>query len=274
MRAIVAVLAAAALAGCRQPLQSRPAADRTAADSVRYEIVDLGTLEPSACSHPGECRATAINARGQVVGFVKTASALQRAFLWENGVMRDLGTLGGSWSAAVAINNRGEIAGLASDSAGGTHAVLWTNGVPRDLGPAYRPPYPYSSVRLSETGQVTWSVNTPTGVRAVLWDHEQTVDLGTLGGDATYPNAINNAGRVVGTGRTGSGSYELHAFLWEKGVMRDLGTLVGCCSDPSDINERGQVTGTMYYDGSLNQHAFLWDGDLIDLGTVPGDAGS
>ena len=56
--------------------------------------------------------------------------------------------------------------------------------------------------------------------------------------------------------------------------MRDLGTLVGCCSDPSDINARGQVTGTMYYDGSLNQHAFLWDGDMIDLGTVPGDAGS
>src|SRR5204863_7724481 len=67
IRCIIAVLAAAMLAGCSQPLQPRLAADRRAADSVRYEIVDLGTLEPSACSHPGECRATAINARGQVV---------------------------------------------------------------------------------------------------------------------------------------------------------------------------------------------------------------
>src|SRR5437588_514051 len=58
-----------------------------------YTVTDLGTLGGSTS------RAGAINQSGQVIGdAMLPGDAVTHAFLWENGVMRDLGTLGGSVS--------------------------------------------------------------------------------------------------------------------------------------------------------------------------------
>lgn len=40
--------------------------------------------------------------------------------------IRDLGTLGGLWSAACRVNNRREIVGLSATASGQFRAVLWT----------------------------------------------------------------------------------------------------------------------------------------------------
>jgi uncharacterized membrane protein len=50
------------------------------------------------------------------------------AFLWENGVMTDLGTLvGGHYSSAFGINPAGEVVGVSQVESGGeNHPTLWT----------------------------------------------------------------------------------------------------------------------------------------------------
>src|SRR5438067_4298100 len=97
----------------------------------RWKISDLGTLGPGY----RDSSASGINGRGQIVGASGTASGIQRAFLWQNGRMRSLGTLGGSSSGASAINERGQVIGTSLTSKPArSHAFLWQNGKLTDLG--------------------------------------------------------------------------------------------------------------------------------------------
>ena len=86
-----------------------------------YSIQDLGNLgRPSA-------GATDINELGQVIGWSQTLSWETHAFLWENGIVTDLGTLPGAFeSSALGINNRGQIVGRSLDEESNPHAILWT----------------------------------------------------------------------------------------------------------------------------------------------------
>lgn len=73
-------------------------------------------------------RALDINDWGQVVGRMKSAGGgdPSRAFVWSEGTMHDLGTIGGGASSAVAINRGGSIAGWSTTRLGRKHAVSWT----------------------------------------------------------------------------------------------------------------------------------------------------
>ena len=67
-----------------------------------------------------------INNRGQVVGYSYIGSGSPHAFLWEDGEMTDLGTLGGYDSEANGINDRGQVAGFSRTRSGYRYATLWT----------------------------------------------------------------------------------------------------------------------------------------------------
>ena len=55
-------------------------------------------------------------------------------FLYANGIMQDLGTLGGRDSNAVEINDRGHVVGNSYTSDGSIHAFVYTRGTMQDLG--------------------------------------------------------------------------------------------------------------------------------------------
>jgi len=118
-------------------------------------ITDIGT---PGLGGPNSA-AFGVNERGQAVGQAETSIANGEdfcgfnfygfpsvsaclPFLWHNGVMRKLSTLGGANGFANSINNRGEVAGLAettiTDPAPGCpvfqfRPVMWKNGVIQEL---------------------------------------------------------------------------------------------------------------------------------------------
>ena len=97
-----------------------------AAGEYFYSITDLGTLPGSSTSI-----ATGINDSGQVVGYLANDGP-SRAFFWQNGVMTDIGTLGGSRSFVGGINNSGQIVGgsetgeVTYDGSPIYHAFWWS----------------------------------------------------------------------------------------------------------------------------------------------------
>jgi probable HAF family extracellular repeat protein len=84
-----------------------------------------------------------INEPGQIIGtsFINsipnqnTGIPTADPFLWERGVMHDLGGLGGTIGAASGVNNRGQVTGT-SDLAGDLafHPFFWSRGTLTDVG--------------------------------------------------------------------------------------------------------------------------------------------
>jgi probable HAF family extracellular repeat protein len=232
------------------------------------KIVNLGTLGGN------QSVAFWLNNRDQVAGAAANSApdpvsmfglgTQTRAFLWQRGVMHDLGTLGGPDAAAFFINGAGQVAGNAyTDSAVNavtgsptTHPFLWQDGHMQDLGTLGGT---LATVALwdalNDRGEVVGQSNLTGDLtfHPFLWTGRSLTDLGTLGGDLGSASAINNAGQVVGWADTTKhltppsdepGDQLYQAFLWHNGVMTNLGTAPGdTCSVANSINDQGQIVG-------------------------------
>ena len=70
-----------------------------------------------------------INDAGNVVGHVHSGNFLEnRAVMWKDGTMIELGSLGGTRDRALGINNKDQVVGASNG-----HPFLWENGVMTDL---------------------------------------------------------------------------------------------------------------------------------------------
>jgi probable HAF family extracellular repeat protein len=99
---------------------------------------DIGTLGGSTTLLAGDLGPSGcLNAAGQITGvstLTGDAPGVGHAFLFSNGAINDLGTLGGDFSTAQSVNNMGQVVGysfLAGDAS--LHAFLWQNGNMVDL---------------------------------------------------------------------------------------------------------------------------------------------
>ena len=237
--------------------------------AVTYTLTDLGTLGGS------ESFAYGINEAGQVIGHSFLAGDVQRhAFLWEGGVMTDLGTFGGGEnieSFAYDINEAGQVVGQAySTEYEEVHAFLWEGGVMTNLVP-FSTGYGSYAGAINEAGQVLGAIDLYSEfVLTFVWKDGVLTTL--TWGSNSYPAGMNEAGQVIGYTDTFDGTGE-HAFLWDSGVLTNLGAFGGRDADsyPTAINESGRVIGYSYLVGNTNYHAFLWEGGVLtDLGTFGG----
>jgi probable HAF family extracellular repeat protein len=237
-----------------------------------YKLIDMGTLGGPNSSLDWPFGRN-INSSGTTISEAETAfgdpfapNCLQapdclvdRGLQWKDGASTDMGSLPGrgSFSFPYWINDRGDSVGAS------------TNGLIDPL-----------------TGYPQ--------LRGVLWKNGKIFDLGTLGGNVSTANAINNNGQIVGgalnvipdNDSTAFGwtppfpvATQVRAVLWRNGMIHELGTLgTGNNSIALFVNDLGQVAGVSATNtsansatGNLTQHPFFWaDGKMLDIGTLGG----
>jgi probable HAF family extracellular repeat protein len=259
------------------------------------KIVNLGTFGGNHSAAFG------INNHGQVVGFALNAirdsfslfdlqilgssnGTQARAFLWQNGEMQDLGTLGGPDAWAVYVNDRGEVAGFS-----------YTNSSPNPITKfPTEDPFLWRNGRMIDIGTLGGTFGLPTGLNNLgqvigqsnlagdqnshpfLWEDGRLIDLftNTIGGNPITANALDDAGEIVGAGAFANHPFD--AYLWRNGVATDLGAVAGdCISQATAMNSKGQIVGGSLSCDFSTLRSFLWEkGSMVDLNTlIPPNSG-
>ena len=247
-----------------EPEGPSEAVSATAAPRANYVAINLSKRAGIA---------QGINDRGQVVGVYSVPrSGVTHAFLWQDGVFRDIGTLGGNYSEALAINGAGQVVGQSAlPGDGENHAFLWQNGMMRDLGTlgwsgALGEPASVAT-SINSLGQVAgWSWTADGNIRAFLWEGGTMRMLAGLEKVLSKAHGIDNTSRVVGEfGEPGRG------FRWKAGsAVWWINTLGGPTTTAKAINGEGKVVGWSGL-SSGDLHAFMWrSGTMTDLGTLGG----
>jgi probable HAF family extracellular repeat protein len=271
-------------------------------------VTDLGTLGGAGTNSSvlwpvkneigaisGIAETDALNPLGEIWScgyfFPSITGHICLGFVWQNGQMRPLDTLGGYNGFATGTNNSLQTVGWAENTVHDDtcvapqvlqfHAVIWGPGEHQiqDL-----PPLPgdraSSATAINDLGQVVGvsgdcdrAFGRFSAKHSVLWENGVPINIGDLGGVAwNTPMAINRKGDIVGFANRSAadgGSFRPRAFLSTKAGHRiqDLGALG---DDPFSqalgINEDRQVVGVSYSAGFASCRAFLWEhGVMTDL---------
>ncbi len=97
-------------------------------------VVTMNCLGNLPCSGISYTEPADLNDKGQVTGFARDSAGVRHPYLYQNGVMKDLGSLGGNGGWGIAINASGVVTG-SSYTATSEHAFLYQDGKMLDLDP-------------------------------------------------------------------------------------------------------------------------------------------
>lgn len=208
-------------------------------------------------------RAFAINNLGQVVGDFATDAGMlppgefdRLAFLWQEGIRQELGTLPGhTSSSARAINDSGVAAGW-SGAIGGSwsHAVIWNGGMIQNLGTLSGDESSQALGINNDNQVVGWSGTVDRAAyRAFLWQSGAMIDLtaglpADSGWELLEARDINNAGIITGIG--------LHAGQMRAFLLRPVepsGSRRAGVDEILDSSEPGQDRGQALRESSRGQ---------------------
>jgi probable HAF family extracellular repeat protein len=238
-------------------------------NAATQQMINLGTLGGATSVAYG------INNSGVIVGQADTASGGTHAFEYANGTMKDLGSfVSGGRSFAMAINSAGYIAGSADTAVNSVgypiHAMLIDpSGTYHDLGTLGTGLVSNGLAINSSNEVVGFSTLTATDFgteHAFAYVNGKMMDLGTLGGQTSVANGVNDSGIVVGYSNIAGGGND--AFVYENGQMIDLNSLLAPNSGwtliaATAINDAGQIVGY-----GVNPQGQL-HGFEVDLASVP-----
>jgi len=204
-------------------------------------VTDLGTLTGPNGQF---CSPARLNASGQVTGWSVLATGEQRAFLYFQGVMKELGTLAGNHSAGNVINDGGMVVGFSEFGSGDArHAFAYRHCSLTDLGTLGGG---FSSANAVNNqgvivGESTISLDPLSDTHPFIFKKGVMTDLGSLGGSIASALAINERGQVAGYATLPDGSY--HLFLYQNETFSDLGSLGGNFATVFGINNQGTIVG-------------------------------
>jgi probable HAF family extracellular repeat protein len=245
--------------------------------------IDLGTLgKPGANSW---INWGGINDRGEAVGMSETADLDPNgedicgfgtkltcvAFLWRDGHMSALPTLGGNNGQASAINNRGEAVGFAETANADPTCspvpadvpVLWEKGQAHALPLVGSDPDGFA-FGINDRGQaVGYSGNCFFATHAVVWKNGSVAVLQDLGGTkSNVAFVISNRGQIGGKVRSADGSTYVAALWQPDGSLKALGFVPGDhAAFVTGINNLGQAVGNSVDSGNNWSHGFIWQND-------------
>lgn len=232
---------------------------------TRYTVINLGTLGGVLGSF-----AHSINNEGWIAGVANlTGDTEEHAALWRDGVVTDLGTLGGDNSNvnSAVKNNNGLIVGFAQTSA------------------------------IDPLGEnfCTFTCNDATGgacngsnqsCRGFRWRNEVMAQLGTLGGNNSFAAGANNSSLVIGSAENSTHDpncippqvLDYKPVIWRGGAIQELPVVTGDAIGAAiGVNDHNQVVGGTGMCGSgpalapIEVHAVLWQNNFAtDLGNLGG----
>jgi probable HAF family extracellular repeat protein len=213
-----------------------------------------GTLGATDVGHlPGDIgsAATGVNDSQQVVGMSFTSGTSFRGFIWQNGHMSALGSLGGTEVEPYFINDLGQVVGTATLASGSSHAFLWQNGTMTDLG-TLPGGSTSTAVDVNDSGMIVGGSTNASGyAQATTWRNSQISALPHLSGDlGGAANAVNSAGIVAGHSTSLFGSTT--AVIWADGTVITLNSLLPAnsgwfLSDATAITDHNVVFGIGTY---------------------------